>query len=60
MTIWEPRAYPVLLNFLAQGYSCPRKALINSDIQEVEVEDERWLLNVNTAEDLKRALEELG
>ena len=59
MTIWEPRAYPVLLNFLAQGYSCPRKALINSDIQEVEVEDERWLLNVNTEDDLKRAMEEL-
>ncbi|MEL6925860.1 MAG: NTP transferase domain-containing protein, partial [Bacteroidota bacterium] len=31
LTIWEPRAYPILLQFLAQGYSCPRKVLINSD-----------------------------
>ena len=31
ITIWEPKAYPVLLNFLSRGYSCPRKALINSD-----------------------------
>jgi len=59
MTIWEPRAYPVLLSFLAQGYSCPRKALINSDIQEVEIEDPKWLLNVNTAEDLDRAISKL-
>lgn len=54
-TIWEPRAYPVLLNFLSQGYSCPRKVLINSDVEVIEVPDANWLLNVNTPEDLKRA-----
>jgi molybdopterin-guanine dinucleotide biosynthesis protein A len=25
IAIWEPKSYPVLLNFLSQGYSCPRK-----------------------------------
>ncbi len=25
ITIWEPKSYTVLLAFLAQGYSCPRK-----------------------------------
>jgi len=37
ITIWEPRAYPVLLAFLSQGYSCPRKVLINSDIEMVKM-----------------------
>ena len=32
ITIYEPKAYPILLSYLAQGYSCPRKALINSDV----------------------------
>ena len=57
ITIWEPRAYPVLLSFMAQGYSCPRKVLINSDIELLDVPDENWLLNVNTQEDLDRVQE---
>ena len=59
MTIWEPKAYPVLLRFLSQGYSCPRKVLINSDIKVVVPEDQNWLTNVNTPEDLKRVEEGL-
>jgi len=27
ITIWEPKSYPALLQFLSQGYTCPRKAL---------------------------------
>ncbi len=50
ITIWEPRSYQVLLNFLTQGYSCPRKVLINSEIELLKVEDEKVLLNVNDAE----------
>ena len=60
LTIWEPRAYPVLLNFLAQGYSCPRKALINSEIELVEVPDKSWLFNVNTPDDLAKVRELLA
>ena len=59
-TIWEPRAYPILLNFLAQGYSCPRKVLINSAITQLDVTDDKWLLNVNTAADLEAALKLMG
>ena len=47
ITIWEPRSYQVILNFLAQGYSCPRKVLINSDINLLKLEEPRVLLNVN-------------
>ena len=30
----------VLLQYLAQGYSCPRKMLINSEVEIVEVDDD--------------------
>ncbi len=55
ITLWEPRAYPVLLQFLTLGYSCPRKVLINSDVKEIEVPNNQVLLNVNTPEEKKQA-----
>ena len=58
ITIWEPKSYTLLLNYLAQGYSCPRKVLINSDVEIVEVED-KLLRNINTKEDFKEALREI-
>ena len=51
ITIWEPRAYSRLLYFLSLGYSCPRKVLINSEIELVKLEDETVLKNVNTPEE---------
>ncbi len=56
VTIWEPRSYPVLLQFLAQGYSCPRKALINSPIHILEAPQAAALRNVNTPEELEKVL----
>ena len=53
ITIWEPRSYPILFQFLTQGYSCPRKVLINSEIELLKVEDAKVLLNVNSKEDFK-------
>lgn len=50
ITIWEPKAYPILLNYLAQGISCPRKILINSDVKIIEVAD-KLITNVNTLEE---------
>ena len=58
ITIYEPKAYPILLSYLAQGYSCPRKVLINSDVEIVEVEDE-FVRNVNTPEEYERAINEI-
>ena len=48
ITIWEPKSYPVLLAFLAQGYSCPRKVLINSDTTLLKAVNADALTNVNT------------
>lgn len=59
IAIYEPRAYPILLQFLAQGYSCPRKMLINADIEIVEVDD-AWIRNVNTPEEYEAAKKELA
>ncbi|RCH56268.1 molybdopterin-guanine dinucleotide biosynthesis protein MobA [Mucilaginibacter hurinus] len=54
ITIWEPKSYPVLLAYLAQGYSCPRKVLINSDVILLNTPDPNTLTNVNTPEELER------
>jgi molybdopterin-guanine dinucleotide biosynthesis protein A len=54
ITIWEPKSYHVLLSFLAQGYSCPRKVLINSDITLLNASTPDDLTNVNTPEDIEK------
>lgn len=53
ITIWEPKSYPVLLAYLAQGYSCPRKVLINSDVLVLSPLNSAALTNVNTPQDFE-------
>lgn len=52
--IWEPRSYGRLLEFLSWGYSCPRKALINSDIELLIADKEEEMTNVNTPEEYQK------
>jgi molybdenum cofactor guanylyltransferase len=59
ITIWEPKAYPVLLNYLALGISCPRKVLINSDIEILEIDDD-FITNVNTIEEYDAVKKEIN
>ncbi len=54
ITIWEPKSYPLLLSFLAQGYSCPRKVLINSDVTLLNSLNPDELTNVNTPDELEK------
>lgn len=58
VTIYEPKAYPILLQYLAQGYSCPRKMLINSEVEIIEIEDD-FIRNINTPEEFKAAKKEI-
>lgn len=51
ITIWEPQAFPLLLQFLEKGVTCPRKVLINSNTTILEVVDRDVLLNANTPAD---------
>ena len=60
ITIWEPRAYPVLLHYMSMGYSCARKVLINNDVKVVKLENEEVLLNANTMDEREKALEMLS
>lgn len=51
ITIWEPKSYPVLLSFLSQGYTCPRKVLRNNDVNIIKAPNPETLTNVNRPED---------
>ncbi|MGI9583824.1 NTP transferase domain-containing protein [Chryseobacterium sp. RRHN12] len=57
ITIWEPKSYPLLLNFLGSGITCPRKVLINSDTLILKPGNPDSLMNVNTPEDVVKAKE---
>ena len=59
ITIWEPASHPVLLSYLAEGYSCPRKALIKStdNVSILLPPDENALMNANTPEDAEKVKE---
>ncbi|WP_460500800.1 NTP transferase domain-containing protein, partial [Hymenobacter agri] len=59
VSIWEPRAYGQLLRFLSLGYSCPRKALINSDTELLAPPAPAELRNVNTPAERQAAEREL-
>lgn len=58
--IYEPKSIHRLLGFLAMGYQCPRKVLINSDTWLVEPVDPHALDNVNRPEEFERAKDRLG
>jgi molybdopterin-guanine dinucleotide biosynthesis protein A len=48
VAIYEPKAYPRMLQFLSMGYACPRKVLINSDVKKLVAEEEQPFTNANT------------
>lgn len=55
ITIYEPRSYQRFLSFLSLGYACPRKVLINSDIEEIVLHDMNAITNANTPEEMELA-----
>jgi len=54
-TIWEPKAYLHLLSFLSLGYSCPRKVLINNDVNIIQPQSDSILINVNDPQEMEAA-----
>jgi len=59
VTIWEPRSYLVLLQFLSLGYSCPRKVLINADIALLQAPQVQEFINVNNPSEKEAVLQQL-
>ena len=57
IAIWEPRSYLTLFQFLTQGFSCPRKVLINSDVQLLDAPEPKALTNVNSPEEYEKIIE---
>jgi len=54
-TIYEPKSYARLLQFVSIGYTCPRKVLFNSHIKSLELNQSEALRNANTPEDFNLA-----
>ena len=52
LTIWEPRAYPILMHALSEGMTCPRKILQKSNVHSVVAQHPEELKNINTPEEL--------
>jgi molybdopterin-guanine dinucleotide biosynthesis protein A len=50
--IWRPASRPIIERFVADGYQCPRKMLINSPTDLLEQPTPGALHNINTPEDL--------
>lgn len=57
--IYEASSYSELLAFVGRGIHCPRKALINSDIQGLAAENPHALANINRPEEYQAALDSL-
>jgi len=56
ITIWEPKSYEILLSYLSNGYTCPRKVLIKTNAAHIlQPPDKDALMNVNTPEDFTKA-----
>jgi molybdenum cofactor guanylyltransferase len=54
ITLWEPRAYPLLLQWVSTGQTCPRKFLTQANAHSVEAAYAEELVNINTPEELAK------
>ena len=59
MSIYEPHSRHRIFKFLGLGYSCPRKVLINSNVELLDQKDPRWLDNANTPEEFEEICQAL-
>ncbi|MBT8232344.1 MAG: NTP transferase domain-containing protein [Saprospiraceae bacterium] len=59
IAIYEPKSFQRLMQFLSIGYSCPRKFLINTDVHIIEIDNDDYIMNVNTPEERKDALDKI-
>jgi molybdopterin-guanine dinucleotide biosynthesis protein A len=57
--VWEGHGYVKVLEFFQQGIQCPRKVLINSDINLLEQANPHWLDNVNNPQEFTDVVNQL-
>ena len=58
--IWEPLSREPLLAYVDAGKQCPRKFLINADTALLDLPDARALDNVNTADEYRATVAQIG
>ena len=58
--VWEPLAREPLLAYVEAGKQCPRKFLINADATLLDLPDARALDNVNTADEYRTTVAQIG
>jgi molybdopterin-guanine dinucleotide biosynthesis protein A len=51
ITIYEPKAYPLLIEYIKAGHKSPKIFLQHNDVQLIEVGEKRFLKNVNTKQE---------
>lgn len=56
LTIWEPAAYPFLIDAHKKGHRSPLRILQHSNVNLITCPQLEWLKNVNTAEELGNIL----
>ncbi len=59
LAIYEPSIYQRMLRFLSLGYACPRKVLINSDVEHVILAKEEIAFNANTLDEKNAVIKTL-
>lgn len=60
ITIYEPKALPIMLNMIAQGYRCPRKILMQNEVKIVSPLQSATLKNINYPEEKAEIIKILG
>lgn len=59
VTIYEPKSFLTLLQFLALGYSCPRKMLINSNVHLLAPINKLAFQNANEPAQMEAAIKHI-
>ena len=54
-TIYEPKSYSRLFQFISMGTKCPRRMLMNSEVKQINPLNDFMLNNINTPKQYKNA-----
>lgn len=54
VAIWEPRAYPLMMDFYKSGKISPRDFLKNVDTNIIQIPNRNALVNINSPEELDK------
>lgn len=59
ITIYEPKALQIMLSLLAQGFTCPRKMLMQNDVKIITPKNSSTLKNINFPKERDQIMETL-